>query len=228
MWRRRIVDPDRRERLRPWRDKVLDALAGRMELRTVETGLDDLDAAVAGVPGAPPDITAALQDAGLLVAEEHREAVRFFHLTFQEFHLARTLASGEFRNALQRYWRNPRYEEILGLLLSMLAAQGRTSEAADGLGWLLDWGVATYRADPAALWRSRRSPLRVCLHLVRRAAVEAAALGSMAEHLRAVIARSPLLRIAVVSSSLMPGFLLTSLARDEDAYVRRAVAENPA
>src|SRR3712207_694124 len=35
MWRRRITDPDRRERLRPWRDKVLDALAARMELRAI-------------------------------------------------------------------------------------------------------------------------------------------------------------------------------------------------
>ena len=55
--------------------------------------------------------------------------------SLQEFHLARTLASGEFRLAVQRYWRDPRYEETLGLLLSLLAAQGRTGEIADGLGW---------------------------------------------------------------------------------------------
>jgi hypothetical protein len=95
MWHRRLTNPDRRERLRPWRDKVLDALASQMELRIIEAGLDDFDATVASVPGAPPDIKAALQDAGLLAIEEHREVVRFFHLTFQEFHLAHTLASRE-------------------------------------------------------------------------------------------------------------------------------------
>src|SRR4051794_27827725 len=67
-----------------------------------------------------------------MIAEEHREAVRFFHLTFQEFHLARTLMDGEFRLALQRYWQDPRYEEALGLLLSLLAAQNRTSATEDG------------------------------------------------------------------------------------------------
>src|SRR5262249_22497613 len=92
-------------------------------------------------------------------------------LTFQEFYLARALEPDGLRHALERHWKDARYEEVLALLASLLIEAGRVAEVDEAIGWLLEWGSKTHRRDPRVLHQMRRSPLRVALHLLSGAGV---------------------------------------------------------
>ncbi len=137
--------------LRSQRDSVLIELATKMGLEIIEAPLDLLDEAIR-TKSANPAVGKALQRSGLLAINQDSETVAFIHLTFQEFYLACSLRSAGLRLVLERYWTDVRYEESLGLLISLLASERRYKEIADGLKWLVDRGRQIHQANPKQLW----------------------------------------------------------------------------
>jgi hypothetical protein len=130
--------------------------------------LEEASSRVAGPDGR--SLIAYLQHAGL-VRLHLWEQVDFVHLTFQEFYLAQALRQHGLLQALQRHWGEARYEETLGLLISLLWQDGQYTDIDQGVRWLVAWGEAAHRHTPHRLWQHRRSPLRVALHLLYRAGV---------------------------------------------------------
>jgi hypothetical protein len=227
LWHRRLTDQANLEMLRSQRDSVMIELASKMGLETIEAPLDLLDEAIR-TKSANPAIAIALQQSGLLAINQDRETVAFIHLTFQEFYLAYSLKSVELRSVLERCWSNVRYEETLGLLISLLAAEQRYSEIADGLMWLVKWGRQIHQVNSKQLWELRRSPLRVALHVMRRAGIGLDTLGKMSSQLVKEATQFDLIRLAIAYDNGMPAEVLSALARDADQEVRQAVAMNTA
>jgi hypothetical protein len=227
LWHRRLTGQVALQELRSQRDPVLIALASGLGLEVIEASLDLLDEAIR-MAGVDHILGEALQQSGLIAINKKRETVAFIHLTFQEFYLACSLKPARLRPVLERYWDNVRYEETLGLLISLLATEHRYSEIADSLDWLVDWGRQRHHANPKRLWQPGRSPLRVVLHLVRRAGIRLEALGLMSSRMTKEATRSKLVKIAVASDTNMPAEMMAMLAHDGNKWVRRAVAINPA
>jgi hypothetical protein len=210
-WSRRLPEQNQ-VILRAWRDPVLRALARLLALDRVETGLSDLTAAIAAEK-APVAIEVALQESGLLVIDRGLGRIRFPHLTFQEYFLAQALAPAGVSAAVTEHWHDQRYEETLALLLSLHAGSaGGTKEVATALQALVAWGRETHRRDPKVLWHIGRSPLRVALHLLRRAGVVA-----ISEELVPLDSAPLSLLLALASDKNIPSELLRALADAPDS-----------
>ncbi len=217
LWERRLRDRPELLDLAPERDATLAALAATMGLAT-ETPKRALHQT-----GARPDLREALRRSGLLTFDDRRDRVGFPHPTFQEYHLARAFLPRPFRDVLNDYWSDARYEETLALLVALHAGEGRARMVE---AELRDF-VAKARVDHASnLPRLRllgRSPLRTILHLLSRAAA------SPSLALPIELKDQPaLLRFAIARDPLTPPAALAKLARDPDRNVRDDVAWNAA
>jgi hypothetical protein len=120
MWSRKLANhPDAHFRTGQ-RDCVLTALAHRMGMEHIEVPLSWLEQTARQVDASTYQaLIGYLNQAGLVHLQQRGEQVSFGHLTFQEFYLARMLQQGTLQTVLERYWKDARYEETLGLLLSL-------------------------------------------------------------------------------------------------------------
>ena len=228
MWHRKLPRSEA-ERLLEGRDCALIKLAQQMALEHVEHALLALVQTSEEVaPGQGLLLREALERAGLLHVDPRRGTFRFLHLTFQEFFLARSLEPAGMRKALERYWSDARYEETLALLASLLNESEQATDLDGAVCWLLKWGSRTHQRDPRLLWQMRRSPLRVVLHLLRRAGVSWDELPQTASWLKDWLRSSPLGRLAVAEDADVPPDVLAMLARDAEVEVRSSVARNRA
>ena len=135
------------------RDKALAALAAAMGIGTLVA-----TPAVMARAGVIGELREALRQSGLLQFDDRRQCASFPHLTFQEYHLARTLGQMGLRQALEEHWGDARYEETLALLVSRLLEIEAAAGVDEALCWLLKWGTRVHRRN---LWETRRSPLRL-------------------------------------------------------------------
>jgi hypothetical protein len=211
LWERRLRDRPELIDLAPERDATLAKLAATMGLAATEAPKGALHQT-----GARPDLREALRQSGLLTFNDRWNQVGFRHLTFQEYHLARAFLPRPFRDVLNDYWSDARYEETLALLVALHAGEGRARMVE---AELCDF-VASDLPRPRLLGRS---PLRTILHLLSRAAV------SPSIALPIELKDQPgLLRLAIACDPLTPTAALAELARDPNWEVRREVAGNPA
>jgi hypothetical protein len=228
MWHRKLPR-GAAERLLDGRDHTLAELAKKMALDRVEYALVNLLRTTQVVAVAEGHLLRdALERAGLLRVDSRRGVFSFLHLTFQEFYLARALEPGGLRRPLEQHWSDARYEETLALLASLLLEAKRAVEVDKAVCWLLEWSSLTHRRDRRLLWKQRRSPLRVALHLLRRAGASWGELPRTTCWLEAWLRYSPLGRRAIAGDDRVPTELLTALARDDDEDVRKVLAWNPA
>jgi hypothetical protein len=104
---------------------------------------------------------------------------------------------------LERYWSDARYEETLGLLVSVLFQEGRYQEIDEGIFWLIEWGQETHRTDPHLLWKINRSPLRTALHILSRSAMhlDCAPLPQLEDTLRRCVLASKLRKGAIATDT---------------------------
>lgn len=224
LWRRKVpreVLDQTRER-----DRVLARLAERMGLKPeVEKGI--LEDCV-GNAGATQVLALldGLRACGVLRIDDAREKVSFLHLTFQEYFLSAALVAGGGLMAIERHWLDPRYEEVLALLLARLAADGWAEEAVRGIDLLVRKSVEL-TADREKLHQIGRSPLRVALHLIARAGLEAGALADAWPQIDSLIGVATTRAFAAAKDERMPVAVLEKLASDPDATIRKVVAANP-
>jgi len=191
--------------------------------------LEEASSRVAGPDGR--SLIAYLQHAGL-VRLHLWEQVDFVHLTFQEFYLAQALMQHGLLQALQRHWGEARYEETLGLLISLLWQDGQYTDIDQGIRWLVASGEAAHRHTPHMLWQHRRSPLRVALHLLYRAGVSLEHLPTTAGFLWEKICSSQARKEATAVDAKTPPCILRALAQeaipqDPKSLIRLFVARNP-
>lgn len=207
------------------RDCVLERLAAQMGLKAEirKRVLENCAREVS--PTGPDELIKGLRTCGLLVDGRH-ELVSFPHLTFQEYFLSASLAEAGAVAAVERYWYDPRYEEVLALLLAQLVADDRAEEAAAALSWLVRRS-AELAVDAGERHRIGRSPLRVALHLASRSGLTAAALRDGWRALDAGVGRASLRVHAVARDQHTPAAVLERLGRDLDDEVRWLVALNP-
>jgi hypothetical protein len=212
MWSRKLA-PAEAARLREARDLALTEAARQMALEEIEAELSRLaDACGAAAGDMAEELQAALERAGLVWVDPQREVFGFVHLTLQEFYLARALEPEGLRPVLERRWAEARQQETLALLISRLLAAGRAGEVDAALCWLVDRGVRMHRRAPRHLWRTGRSPLRVVLHLVRRAGAGWTELPLMARLVEMWLRDAPLGRPALAVDPGAPPDLLAALA----------------
>jgi hypothetical protein len=217
LWNRRVRTQKNFDDVADARDTALATLAGAMGLSTLEADRDQLK--LAGITG---DMKDKLRQSELLHFDDRRRSAVFPHLTFQEFHLARSWLGRDFAGVLNMHWDDPQYEEALALLVALHWNIGQASadEVERKLRAFVDDWRARHARDRTELWRIRRSPHVVAISLVRRAGVNP---------------RDPLLGAADAPSAVrrnlarrssIPVAALSLLAKDADAGVRSAVAEN--
>ncbi|WP_049974352.1 NACHT domain-containing NTPase [Azospirillum sp. B4] len=225
LWKRRFPVEGPQYRTRE-RDQVLERLAATMGLAP-EVDLKVLEACLVTICGTERDpLMERLKASGLLVVDDGRERVSFLHLTLQEYYLSVSLVDTAARAAMERHWADPRYEEVLALVLARLAANGRGEEAGDALAWLVRQGQA-HAADRAVLHRIGRSPLRTALHLVGRSSLAPEALGAGWRDLQDAVGPSFPRALAIALDRGTPSVMLERLAADPDADVRQAALRNP-
>ena len=219
MWSEKLKNDTSTLRLRTERDQYLMDTARAMQLDFRNK-----------VSSTNPQVENGLERAGLILVDDHRGELEFFHSTLQEYYLARSLSSGNLRVAFERYWSDPRYEETLGLLVSILFEDSRYQEIEDGLRWLLGLSEETHRNPKKRLPEFVSSPLRQACHVMARSAVS-----MQHERLRGVLALllkhcvkrgSELRKLSLSADPFMPLTLLSKLADDENVSVRREVAGN--
>src|SRR6185312_313847 len=117
---------------------------------------------------------------------------------------------------------DPRHEEVLALLVALHAGEGRGAGVEEDLRAFVAEHQAAHVANPGRLRSFARSPLRVALHLLGRAA--APDIGLPVD-----VASEPfLLRRAVAADGRAPAAALAALTRDPEQGVREAVAGNAA
>jgi hypothetical protein len=146
---------------------VLDNLAVAMTLNNTEAPLSML------VSSCDKDQYDLLSASGLLVVSRLRSTFSFLHMTFQEYHFARSLRADGLATALEAYWADARYEEALALLLAM-EAQGKDGidKAAASLKAFIFTGIGSYLDRPRMLRHVPRSPSRVAFHILGRSGVD--------------------------------------------------------
>jgi hypothetical protein len=209
-WNRKLFGNDRRE-LQPSRDRVLAALAGKMQVTKAQTDLSHLDAALAGMPSSSAKkLATALETSGLLVIDYGLDQLRFPHFRFQEYYLALALAPQGCAAAVMTHWHDHRFEAPLALLLSMSALANDKDAVASALIKLVKLRK-----------RFGRSPLRSGLHLLKRSGVT-----SVADKVFQIAAAPDLLRLALSGDEEVPPEILAGLACDPLADVRCQVAAN--
>jgi hypothetical protein len=169
--------------------------------------------------GATPVIQDALRRSGLLRFDDARQQLAFPHLTFQEYHHARALLSRPFADVLAEHWVDFHHEEVLALLVALHASNGQTQLINAVLRKFVDKAFDIHVTHPDKFWLLRRSPLRVVLHLISRAATPGVVMPiSLADE-------PALLRVAIANDRRSPPEALAVLARDTEAI---GVAYNPA
>ncbi|MBS9405382.1 hypothetical protein KG088_17365, partial [Halomonas sp. TRM85114] len=209
------------------RDRVLTELAEAMGLEDLEWDSTELTALCRSIAGDDCSLLLdALERTNLLVIDRHRETVRFFHFTFQEYYLARALQSQGLRIALQRHWADARYDEALALLSAVLFEQGQVDNIVQGIQWLIDQRRA-HRKRPTVLWQRGRSPLRTALHLLTRSGIPLSRLPEAENALLSAVERSRLCCKALAADPGTPLDLLSRLAADSEWHVSWEVAANP-
>jgi hypothetical protein len=210
------------------REEVLTALArqlglgDRLSISTAdfatllrERGLADADSR--------QEFRDKLVRAGILRSVEgHYE---FVHLTFHEYYLMKALKAHDPKRVLRQHWTDPRYREVLALLVSDMAGSG--GDVDDALDWLVSWGQSR------AFWRKRQlstirqSPLRVVLSLIHRAGITLRPGSALLGRLISLIRVSPGRRLAVAWYPETPDVFLAALSQDPSVEIRQAVARNP-
>ena len=229
MWSRKLANSEAKDLLEE-RDRALSELAQRMalDLDKVEYHrrwlIQVTDAVAADKASLLRD---ALERAGLLRVDWRRAKFSFVHLTFQEFYLAQALKPAGLKPALQQYWHDPRYEETLGLLISMLFEDGCLEEIEKSICWLIGWGEQIHQQNSNVLYQKQNSPLRIALHLLQRAGVQIEKLPNLENFIRNKIDSFPLRRLALACDKNTPSHFFAQLARDPDGDVRWGAAGNP-
>lgn len=217
LWNRKLGGCTRLLNLRRERDAALAALAARTRLEKLIVPYEVLDEA-----GIGDEVRKALRRAGLLKFDDAREQVEFPHLSFQEFHLARSLMKCPLDRILEEYWAYARYEETLALRLALAeTAEGEGRAAVEQA--LLNFTRRhreQHAKDPSRLWKQGRSPMRVALRLVARGGL------TLKDPLLGVRQAPALLRLAIAADPGSLGIILAGLSEDACPTVRRAIAIN--
>jgi hypothetical protein len=221
LWHRKLSTDRAALGLRKQRDEYLTGVAAEMCLDKLRLEY--------GANG--PDLDRGLRKSGLIHVDDITNELGFVHLTFQEYYLAQSLAKKGLREALEKHWSDPRYEETLALLTSVAFENKRFQEIEEGIQWLVAWGEQTHQTDRSRLWELGRSPLRTAYHIISRSAVPlqdeglAPLLALVLQ--RGIVKRSFLRKVAVSKDALVPPALLAELAHDPYSRVCEHVAENP-
>ena len=207
------------------RDRVLEILAVRMGLKP-EAGKQTLvDTAYEVAHADAATLLDGLRATGLLRFDDGRETVSFLHLSFQEYYLSAALMRGGVLTPVEQHWEDPRYEEVLALLLARLTADGHPDEATRGLAWLIkrSWHYSKKRQLRC---RAGRSPLRVALHLLARSGLPIETQRQLRLRLDEEVGQGTLRALAAAADPSMPAAMLERLAGDPDAGVRQSAAQN--
>ena len=227
MWNRKPTLLPEAPYMTDQRDHALTDLAQEMRLEQIEAPLSQLMQAAQKAESTHPRLLIkGLKRAGIVRINPRLERFGFVHLTFQEFYLARALQPSGLQPALERFWGEARYEETLGLLIALLSQDGQHGGIAQGIQWLVEWGERIHRKDPHILWRKRRSPLRVALHLLYRAGIALEELAQTRIYIWEKVNRSVIRKLAVAWDAYTPTTTLATLAHDQNQDVRRRVAQN--
>ena len=161
MWQRKVGDEELYLRLTEHRDPTLAAVAESLGMEKVEGVLSNL-IRVARESTDDPEHAATLVDwlarAGLVRIDRRRELFAFIHKTFQEYYLARSLEADGFLVALQKYWRDDRYEETLSLLAALIIEGRRYDEVEHGVRWLLTFAEGLATRSPTVTTVGKRAP----------------------------------------------------------------------
>ena len=220
MWHRKLKADEAALGLRKDRDEYLTQAAEALGLANLrgEFSVEN------------PHLKRGLRTSGLVRVNQVMNTFEFVHLTFQEYYLARSLAKGGLKAALEKHWSDPRYEETLALLVSILFQDKRFREIEQGLRWLVEWGEQTHRKNSKILWELGCSPLRAACHVVARSAapLQDNDSGQLSAFLleRGVVRGGSLRRLGLSVDSFVPPALLAELAHDENRGVRVGVARN--
>ena len=226
LWNRKLIDDPLAHRKQAGRDRFLEERAAIMKLDAIRAPLPEL---------ADDNLERGLRNSGLIRVNDEDGIFEFLHLTFQEYYLARHLAAGGARAALEKYWSDARYEETLGLLISNLAEDERFHEIEEGIRWLVNFGADQHKKDPNVLWSIGRSPIRTALHILGRAGIrlETIEMSGLMEFLWQTLtaaepdAKQEAMKVVVACDPRMPAELLGRLAADGAARVRACTAGNP-
>ncbi len=212
LWHRKLKDEPSVLDLWEERDEFLTRAAETMGLTVLKKRFSSCSL----------ELRYGLRKSGLLRVDERSGEYEFVHLTFHEYYLARFLAKESLKSVLQKHWNNPRYEETLGLLISILFREERFIDIEEGIQWLV-------HLTPKVLWNLRCSPLRVALHILGRSGIpiEGPGLAKLSALLaELVIDGSAWRRKALSLDRFTPSMLLAKLAQDENKGVRARVAWN--
>lgn len=175
----------------------------------------------------PPEATLreALRESGILQPNATGSSWRFLHLTFQEWLLAEALCRTEgLLPAVKRYWCNPIYEEVLGLLWGL----STSSERVEATGYLIDQGCQdVLPRDPERL--HMRSGLRVALHAWRRSGLsfETEPHGVSLARLMTEVEKTALRSLAVAYDEAVPTKILCKLGYDSDGHMQTSLVTTP-
>jgi hypothetical protein len=215
MWHRKLKSDVNALRLRKERDQYLTEKAAVLGLTALRTEISSK---------VDRDLERGLIVSGLVRVDDRTRTFEFIHLTFQEYYLALSLKNKILKTNLEKYWSDPRYQETLALLISLLVCENRHQEIEQGIRWLIEWGESTHDENPEVLRRLAASPLRVACHLVTRAAISP---GYMLESTLlefGIHKGNHLCKIALAHDSLTPSPLLIELGRNHHKDVRRKMA----
>lgn len=137
LWDRKL-DPEHDCRyLGEERDRLLTSLAEQMGIESLEGQFGRLVQVAREVASDNHKaLIGCLGQTGLLSIDKRRDRFGYVHLTFQEYYLAQSLLAEGLKSALERHWDEPRYEETLSLLISLLAEQGQIQAIEESIrGW---------------------------------------------------------------------------------------------
>ena len=229
LWARKLDYGDPAEWLDNERDRLLTWLAQTMSVKQIEAERGLLMRCAREVADADAEnLIAVLKKTGLLRIDNARGCYSFHHLTFQEYYLARSLQTEGLQATLEQHWDDPRYEETLSLLISLMAEAGEFEAIEQGLRWLIAWGAETHRRDPKILRNKGRSPLRTALHVWARAGIREREAEVVEKMLWSAVRVDEQRKFAVACDERSPPETLARLATDEDVRLRREVASNAA
>ena len=214
LWYRRLQAHGELIALSRDRDRALAHVVKEVGLEKLQVSSEVLN--TAGIFGS---LKEALKISGLLQFDDRRGNANFPHLTFQEYHLARSWEGRTFAEVLDEYWARPRYEEALALMLAM---RWRSERIEATLITFVHNLRTRHANDPAKLWSIGRSPFVLAMSLLARAGV-AAANPLLGAEMAPVAVRINL----AVRRTTSPD-ALARLAGDPDIVVRQSVAKNNA
>ena len=215
LWSRRVRSLTTLYDLASRRDSALAALAAAMGVRSWQASYDLLSSV-----GITDDLRQALRETGLLEFDDVRLRAVFPHQLFQEFHLARSWLTKDFREVLEKHWADARYEEALALLVALHWKNGRAKNVEGVLRAFVQHWQSHHAKNPNSLWRIRRSPSIVALSLLARAGV------TPTESPVRVSGIPLAARWHLAGNANPTSAVLRLLAGDSDVEVRLKVAKN--